>query len=100
MHRSDVTSWRPLIGPHKSCAVRSEETIGRDFSATRVHGNGQTADGTLIYIASKQRINAFARKNRDRDGTLTQSKKHALLWCSSLVVLFARASACAVTAQR
>ena len=40
--RSDVTSWRPLIGPCKSCAVRSEESIGRDFGATRIHGNGQT----------------------------------------------------------
>ncbi len=45
VRHSDVMSWRPLIGRHKSCAVRSEETIGRDFGATRVNGNGQTADG-------------------------------------------------------
>ncbi len=42
--RSDVIPWRLLIGRHISCAVRSEDSIGRGFDAFRIHGNGQMAD--------------------------------------------------------
>ena len=66
MRGSDVTSWRPLIGRHESCAVRSEETIGRDFIAFRVHGNGQTADGILIYIAVNIETGLLPEKHIER----------------------------------
>ena len=68
VRHGDVMSWRPLIGQHKSCAAQSEESIGRDCGAFRVHGDGQTADGALADIDIREEtrrtemLRAFALK--------------------------------------
>ena len=83
MRRSDVMSWRPLLGRHQSCAVRSEESIGRDFGAFRVHGNEQTADGTLIFMENTRTIVVLLpekhRKRLDLD-FMEKSRIAMVLW--------------------
>ena len=62
-----------MIGRHSHVPFDLGESIGQSFGAFEIHGKGQAADGTLIYVEKTVRIDAYAWIDAFAIGTLSTS---------------------------